>query len=168
MEQPVASTCPQAWWNDSAYRHRVKVLQREETEETKLCTGCFTIKPLVDFTKMPKGRKGVHPHCQICTTTSQKRQYAQGKTRNSRLQRLFGVGLVWYEEMLRQQAGTCAICGRTDAGRRNDRLLVDHDHVTGSVRALLCHKCNAVLGMVDDDPERLEAAAHYLRAFKGT
>jgi hypothetical protein len=29
----------------------------------------------------------------------------------------------------------------------------------------LCHKCNAVLGMMDDDPGRLEAAARYLRNF---
>ncbi len=42
------------------------------------------------------------------------------------------------------------------------RLAIDHDHKTGQVRSLLCKKCNGVLGLVDDDPALLRAAADYI------
>lgn len=59
-------------------------------------------------------------------------------------------------EALRVAAGRCAIC----AGVR--RLVVDHDHVTGKVRGVICHECNVGLGWFRDDPVRLQAAIRYL------
>lgn len=41
-------------------------------------------------------------------------------------------------------------------------LYVDHDHVTGAVRALLCHNCNFMLGHAKDRPDLLMVAAAYL------
>ena len=51
----------------------------------------------------------------------------------------------------------CAICGATDK-----RFHVDHDHTTGHVRGLLCGPCNQTLGLMQDEPARLRAAAAYL------
>jgi hypothetical protein len=39
---------------------------------------------------------------------------------------------------------------------------VDHDHKTGKVRGILCHKCNIALGLIGDDPARARALANYL------
>lgn len=75
------------------------------------------------------------------------------------LRRKYGIGLDSYERLLKIQDGRCAICGDTENGRA---LAVDHDHVTGKVRGLLCASCNNGLGRFRDDPGRLKAAARYL------
>jgi Recombination endonuclease VII len=47
-----------------------------------------------------------------------------------------------YDRLLAEQGGVCAICGATPKTRR---LHIDHDHKTGRVRGLLCHRCNGNL-----------------------
>jgi hypothetical protein len=61
-------------------------------------------------------------------------------------------------ELHAQAAGHCAICDRVP----DDALHVDHDHATGTVRALLCSSCNLLIGHAGEDPDRLLAAAAYL------
>jgi hypothetical protein len=56
--------------------------------------------------------------------------------------RQLGVTDDEYARMLAAQGGGCAICGATPKTRR---LHVDHDHKTGTVRGLLCHRCNRAL-----------------------
>jgi len=50
----------------------------------------------------------------------------------------------------------CEACGATE------KLVHDHDHVTGEFRGTLCGLCNTALGMVKDDPDRLRALIGYL------
>lgn len=71
----------------------------------------------------------------------------------------FGMTLETYQSLLEAQGHVCAICGRQNRGKR---LVVDHDHATGRIRGLLCTCCNLTLGRMNDDPQRLRAAAAYL------
>jgi hypothetical protein len=73
-------------------------------------------------------------------------------------QRLFGVTQQKFDEMLIAQSGRCAIC--------SEPLLtphLDHDHVTGKSRELLCRFCNLVLGNAKDKIVVLERAIDYLK-----
>ena len=65
-----------------------------------------------------------------------------------------------YDAMLASQHGACAICNR----KPGKRLAVDHCHVTGKVRGLLCAKCNSGLAFFQDNPDYILAAIEYLEA----
>lgn len=71
-------------------------------------------------------------------------------------------GITWerYLEMLAAQGGKCAVCRHPCS--THGRLSVDHCHTFGTVRGLLCQRCNSALGLMEDDPARLRAAADYL------
>lgn len=77
--------------------------------------------------------------------------------------KLYGLTAFAVEALLVTQHGGCAICRTplSDAGAH-----VDHDHATGRVRGILCGGCNIGLGHFRDDPEKLVAAAEYLRRLK--
>lgn len=77
------------------------------------------------------------------------------------IRRTYGITLDQYNEMLEDQGGVCAICGKPDEveGRR---MAIDHNHDTGEVRGLLCGNCNRGLGNFQDNIEMLEKAKDYL------
>lgn len=69
----------------------------------------------------------------------------------------YGLTPEAYRQLIGQQDGRCAICGK-----RESKLQVDHDHATGKVRGLLCRSCNVALGHLDDSPLTCRQAAYYL------
>jgi Recombination endonuclease VII len=78
------------------------------------------------------------------------------------LKRFYGITLDEYRRLLKKQNNACAICKKPERGKRFKRLSVDHDHETGKVRGLLCSSCNRSLGLMEEDPKALRAAARYL------
>lgn len=92
----------------------------------------------------------------------------KGKERNLNAQLLyrFGINLATFREMEAQQGGVCAICKTKPPTSNNRRLSIDHDHVSGAIRALLCDNCNRGLGMFMERPKLLHAAIAYLDTFK--
>jgi hypothetical protein len=79
--------------------------------------------------------------------------------RKNVLKKVYGISMADYEAMFERQGGACAICKRTGVA-----LCVDHCHLTGEVRGLLCSLCNSAIGFCSDDPAVLQAAAAYLQA----
>lgn len=85
-------------------------------------------------------------------------------TQAAQRQKRYGLSQEDYDTLLRKQDFKCAICGSADSGRKDsDIFAVDHDHQTGHIRGLLCGPCNVGLGMMRDDPARLDKAKAYLR-----
>lgn len=66
-----------------------------------------------------------------------------------------------YQLLLTQQEHSCAIC-KTHQSKLKRVLNVDHDHVTGEVRGLLCDACNRALGYFKDSVQILKTAQDYL------
>jgi hypothetical protein len=86
------------------------------------------------------------------------------KTYAQRVQALYGLTPEAYFVLRMVQGNKCAICGKLPISTGNrQRLHVDHDHVTGRVRGLLCPDCNRGLGSFHDNPGFLTQAAAYLR-----
>ena len=54
----------------------------------------------------------------------------------------------------------CAICGDLPSTKRHS---LDHCHVSGRMRGVLCTRCNSGLGFFRDDPRILKQAIEYLR-----
>lgn len=80
--------------------------------------------------------------------------------RKSHLKRKYGITIEQYDEMLAAQGGGCAICGREP--REDISLHVDHCHITGAIRGLLCFRCNNAIGDFGNDEALLRAAADYV------
>lgn len=64
---------------------------------------------------------------------------ASGANREHWFQGRYGISLSERDAMAQQQGNKCAVCGEIK------RLVVDHDHVTGAIRGLLCYACNSGL-----------------------
>jgi len=156
----------------------------------KTCTQCGEEKPLDDFYAEKKGRDGRRPECKTCNLANRAAKYREnprpaieralrwkrdnperyratqreyvesGKksvsSRKSHLKRKYGLTLEAFDALLASQGGGCAVCGRADADN------VDHDHITGRVRGILCFNCNVAIGHVAEDEDRLVALMTYL------
>lgn len=77
----------------------------------------------------------------------------------------YGITVQDYNKMFEEQGGRCKICGRHQSVLEK-RLNVDHDHVTGNVRSLLCGFCNTALGSFNDSTELLQKAIEYINEHK--
>lgn len=77
-----------------------------------------------------------------------KKYYLKSKDRfkkNARswhLKKKYGITVEQYDEILKSQYGSCAICDRIF----DINLAVDHNHETGKIRGLLCFVCNVTVG----------------------
>lgn len=129
--------------------------------ESKRCPDCGEVKPLEEFPRNKRTQDGRHTYCKPCHNARgrETRQRLYGGSRHYHLKRRYGIGADEVDAMVADQGGTCAICGRPGPEH------VDHDHVTGRVRAILCFGCNGGLGQFGDDPERLREAARYVERF---
>ena len=87
--------------------------------------------------------------------------------RKHNLKTAYGLSLEDYEDMLKSQGHKCLICG-FDFTTQEKNPHVDHDHVTGQVRGILCHYCNLMLGHAKDNVSTLQNAITYLQKFTQT
>lgn len=82
------------------------------------------------------------------------------RDREYRYLKKYGLTIDQYDQLLNSQGNKCAICGTENPDKK--RFNIDHCHLTGKIRGLLCRKCNLLLGFSGDNVETLISAARYL------
>lgn len=134
-----------------------------------ICATCRERKPDSSFGIDKNSVRKRKYSCKECTNAKRRGRY-QEDNRKYHLKSKYGMTPEQYSEMLVLQKGLCAICResgkeRSGGGRAKSsvRLYVDHDPVSKEVRGLLCHKCNIAIGLLYDDPSRIDRAADYVR-----
>lgn len=155
-----------------------KVRKVDELGASQLEVGTTPVKPCIKCGGTDRSKRG---DCKSCIKKFQKGWYQKNKEAVAsykkawllehperskefdlqvRLKR-YGLSVEDFKRMYDQQEGGCAICGR-----ELDRIDIDHDHLIGHVRGLLCHSCNIGLGAFKDNPAILSKAIQYLIGIK--
>lgn len=111
-------------WSLSERRHRQSLPAGRAQ-----CSNCRKVQPLAAFSKDGTVSSHRSPYCKSCR-------------RNMHLKREFGIDQHDYDLMLKRQNGCCALCGTAKPGMKRKYFCVDHNHVSGAVRGLLCYACN--------------------------
>jgi len=129
-------------------------LQRASARGGRRCACGAAVMTVVGTPVCPDCRKDQRPDAQV--------------RERARTLRRYGLTEADWDGLISRQQDRCAICRTDRPGGRGERWHVDHDHVSGQVRGLLCHHCNMGIGFFRDDPEVIRAAAVYVAAHRGT
>ncbi|MGA6223520.1 endonuclease domain-containing protein [Streptomyces umbrinus] len=140
--------------------------------QVRACARCAETKPESAFHRRGEGRR--MSTCGDCRNEVRrikgsnkgrsKDRYRPRETPEERFRRKlwyeYKLTCEQYEALVHAQSGVCAICnGAPEPGKR---LVIDHCHNTGKVRALLCTYCNVVVGAYEN---HRQAAAEYLAKY---
>ena len=145
---------------------------------TKRCIKCGIAKNANEFHKNKEHKDDLTSQCGMCRNERGRqidktekgreyyRKYRKGsKHRNCYLKRNYNITLEQYNTMFIFQGGVCAICGCPEITKVKNvikRLSVDHNHITGKVRGLLCMKCNQALGLLNENPVIIKSLLRYI------
>lgn len=126
----------------------------------KQCRFCLEFKELDDFHRHPSTKDRHQSVCKECRLFNK-----NTKAKNKQLRKRYGITLDQYNEMFNNQNGCCAICGKHQLNFKVS-LCVDHCHLTGLVRGLLCSSCNRAIGYFQESLSNIENAVLYLKYAK--
>lgn len=147
--------------------------------EMKQCRKCKEVKSDDEFRKQPQNRDGLQSYCAACQNLGksdwarrnpkhyleyQRRKYRENRKRGQDRNRKYKWGLSPEEfgQMLSGQDNKCSICRRDQSEIRRS-FDIDHDHLTGKIRSLLCNRCNITLGRCEESVEIFESIISYLK-----
>jgi len=141
-------------------------------EVERKCRICQVTKPVTEFPRNIGSRR--YRRCRFCESVARIERYrASSPERKAedistfRLQR-YGLTIDSYHAMAECQDFLCAICQEEPIRKQmlasEDGFAIDHSHITGKVRGLLCDGCNKGIGFLGDNPQVVYAAARYLES----
>lgn len=116
-------------------------------EGFKTCTTCEEVLLLSNFSKSKGCKFGVNSKCRICQ-------------KYTKLEKIYGLSRDKYDKLMSN--AVCAIC------KTSDTLVIDHCHISGKVRGVLCRMCNVGIGHFLENKEILKSAIIYINKFNET
>ena len=114
----------------------------------KWCPGCEVALTTTEFSKHRQQAGGHAGYCKACRRAQSRKGYFLRK---------YGMTEAELSDHKEAQGGLCALC------RKGKAEHVDHDHLTGRVRGVLCFNCNSGLGQFRDSIDLLARATDYLK-----
>jgi hypothetical protein len=136
-----------------------------------MCSACRAELPLSGFDRNRAMRDGLNNQCRTCARASRDRIIAKDPAKWREYQKAwnrkhrYGLSVEEYAALAAVAGGKCQVCGQPPKAPFKT-LDVDHDHVTGKVRGLLCRPCNTAVGVTNEDPGILRALADYIEVHK--
>ena len=64
---------------------------------------------------------------------------------------IHGISQPQYNALLAAQAHRCAVCQCDLREKKTAHVHIDHDHVSGAIRGVLCANCNYAVGLVESE-----------------
>ena len=139
----------------------------------KVCFRCGHEKATTEYNKHKPASDGLLPYCKQCykeshsTATAKYHATHKGKIKaRNKLQHLlrkYGLTEFEYQSLIIGCNGRCEICGKSEIDTGMP-LGIDHNHLTGKVRGVLCRQCNAGIGSLMDSPSLIREALKYLES----
>lgn len=150
----------------------------------KRCSVCEKSRPISAYYRLSSSRSGYQSSCKACAKMRYQQRYASNPELFRKRQRDWQrrnperhkqhcrrkreaakakkFGLTRNEFLVirarRDRGGNCPICKQPV-----EKFVIDHDHVTGRIRGLICERCNFALGDFKDNPELIRRAIEYLQ-----
>lgn len=155
--------------NKDGYTNKCKTcFVPDEFQKEKTCARCGSTKPLSQFHNNHKGLFGKKSKCNKCCSEIYKDpRNGTNKGRPDKVKRLYGVTYDHVVKTLNSQFGRCANIGCSkeislDIPVGPNRAVIDHNHDTGEFRAVLCMRCNTLLGALETESDKILGLMDYL------
>jgi transcription elongation factor Elf1 len=132
----------------------IDVTKTGDKFEFKICNVCHCLKPVENFARNQNNLHGIirRPSCNKCRTTIDKRA---PKTKQAKQM-----------EKQKPKIGDpfiCPICRKRSIVGITAKIVADHDHHTGNIRAFICDSCNTGLGRFKNGENYLMNAVNYIK-----
>ena len=154
--QPIVGRASNARYCGDKCRYKQRHKKRTGVIVPETCLRCG-----VAIQNLNGRRKYCTVRCRDRAKLDRLPSYAASR-RNQMLLKTYGITLEEYDAMVVAQDGQCAICKGKDPRSPTAVWSVDHCHISGKVRALLCSCCNRGLGQFQDDVSLVRKAVAYL------
>ena len=137
--------------------------KEERRKKKKAYTKAYSIKNRDKINKQRREYYKANPHKRSSRLEARNVDY-----RDKSNAKVYGLTLEEYRQMFIDCDNKCNICGKEN-GEKPNKLQVDHNHITGQVRGLLCRNCNTGIGYLksDESIDIIKKAIEYLENNNG-